>query len=308
MLDSFFKELDRLYDEGSADAVETFLLNTVENLRDGGGDRTTEYVAVINELAGFYRGMSRFEEAERLFQATVDLMDSIGGAGTIAGATVIFNFAGLMRLQRKYNDATALFLRAKSLLEELDAREDYAYASVLNNLALVYQDKGDHGTAIEYCLAAMEVVKVGGGEERDLATAQNNLAAMYYRAGDYDNAKTAVDAAIEIYERIDDNDLHIAAAYSTKAALCFAKYDYMGSRDGYRRSAEVTRSFFGENVDYAATIRNLSMVEVKLENINAALELARRAYKIMLKTYGDDDIRAKDCGAWVKQLEDMLKN
>ena len=303
MLDSFFKELDRLYDEGDAAAVERYVLDTIDIMRDG-GDRTAEFVAIINELACFYRGTSRFDESEQIFKTAVELMDTIGGAGTLAGATVIINYAGLMRLQRKNDDAIRLFLDAKRLLEELDAREDYAYASVLNNIALVYQDMGDSKTAIEYCHAAMEVIKSGAGEERDIATAQNNLAAMYYRMGDYESAGAAVDEALEIYERLDDNDLHVAAAFSTRAALDFSMKKYRQARESYKSSANVTKSFFGENADYAATIRNLSMVEAQLENMDAALNLARRAFNIMKNILGENDPRTTDCGAWVLALEE----
>ena len=136
----FFEELDALYGKGDRNALEEYLENGLAKARrDGDGDME---VAILNEMGGFYRGVSEYSLAEDYFDEAMQLMRRRGQAGTYGYAVALMNRAGNARMSGDPYHAAALFLEAREILARDRDKSDYAYVSLLNNLALTYQDLG----------------------------------------------------------------------------------------------------------------------------------------------------------------------
>jgi len=98
MLQEIFDKLDKLYSEGNSDAVEKFLKLTIASMEANEEEDKSEYVSILNELAGFYRGTSRYAESMELFSKALKIMEGNNAEDTPAYATVLLNLAGLYRL------------------------------------------------------------------------------------------------------------------------------------------------------------------------------------------------------------------
>lgn len=73
-----FSQIDGLYQQADLPAVEEKLTGALKKLEKQGKERSPEYAQVANELAGFYRGVSRYPESLHFFQTAMELLAEHG--------------------------------------------------------------------------------------------------------------------------------------------------------------------------------------------------------------------------------------
>ena len=283
-MNDFYEKLDELFLAGDHAAVETFLSKAISET----GGNTPERAGLLNELGGFYRGLSRFPESEETFKQALNIFETLGMGATPEYATVLLNLAGLYRIIGDADKAIALFSDAIKKLEEADAQDSYAYVSILNNIALAYQTKGEPAQALEFATKALQIMRAGSGNEHEIASSLNNLAAIHLQLDHLDVSDELISEALAIYDSMVEPNVHHAAALATKAALMCRSGDYDSSLLGFRRSLELTRKFFGENIEFAICKRNISEVCQLLGDISSAVEELTDSLRITKKLLGDD--------------------
>jgi tetratricopeptide (TPR) repeat protein len=296
-MEDFYGRLDELYSAGDRLAIEAFILDAVADTREGSPERAGLY----NELAGFYRGISRFDESEDTFSRALGIFEA---SGTPEYATVLLNLAGLYRIAGDADKAIQLFHTAKERLEFSGGRGSYAYISVLNNLALAYQGKNEYIPALEYAGKALELMRAGSGGGHEIAASLNNLAAIRLGMGENGAAEALVSEALGIYGGMAETDVHHAAALTTSAVILCRKGDYSGALDGFRQSLELTSRFFGENVEFAICKRNIADVYELLGDIHSAATEMHDAARILERIHGADHPVVLDAQTKLKRLRD----
>ena len=178
-LSKFFERLNELFKQGDLSAVESFMVRSLSELEHSPQKSSPEGASIMNELASFYRGVSRYSESAEYFRRALDTLERNGMNHSPQYAIIFINLAGMRRLLGQRDEATELFLKAKSMLEDAGREDSYEYASVLNNLSLVHQDAGEFEKAYEMASAALEYMRRGAGMEHEIATSLNNLAMMH---------------------------------------------------------------------------------------------------------------------------------
>ena len=301
-MQEFYKKLDELYRSGNLAEIERFIFNAVAET----GEDSAERAGLYNELAGFYKGVSRYAESEDMFKRALGIFESAGMSTTPEYATTLVNLAGLYRLTGDADKAVELFKNAMKRLQDADSRNSYAYVSALNNLALAYQAKGELARALEYAQSALEIMRAGGGNEHEVASSLNNLAAIRLQLGELDAADMLISEALEIYDGMTEPNIHHAAALATKAAIICRKGDHHGSLDGFRRALELTRRFFGENIEFAICRRNISEVNELLGDIPSAIAELSDAVRIMENIRGSRHTSVLDARKKLDQLRRKL--
>ena len=297
-MNEFYDKLDELYQAGDLTAVEDFLLDTIA----GTGSLSPERAGLLNELGGFYRGVSRYSESEETFRKSLELFESIDMSATPEYATVLLNLAGLYRIKGEVDKAIELFFGAMKKLEDAGAYDSYAYVSILNNLALAYQTKDEPEQALEYAVKALEKMRTGLGSEHEIASSLNNLAAIHLRLGELDAADSLISEALEIYDAMEETNVHHAAALTTKSVLMCRRGDYNDSLIGFRRALELTGRFFGENIEFAICKRNISEVCELLGDIPMAVAELSDSLRIMKQLLGPDHPSVKTTQAKLEKL------
>ena len=295
-MNEFYMKLDKLYSAGDFSEIESFILDAVAKAGDG----SPECAGLYNELASFYKGISRYDESEDAFAKSLNIFESLGMGTTPEYATVLLNLAGVHRLTGNAEKAIELFRDVMKRLE--DTPQSYAYVSALNNLALAYQSQGDHAKALEYAEEALKLMRVGIGSRHEIATSLNNLAAIRMSLGQPEEADQLVSESLEIYESFEEPDAHHVAALSTKAALQYRFGDYNGALNGFQRALVLTHRFFGENIEYAICKRNISDVYAILGDKQAAMTEISDAVQIMEKLLGTDHQAVKDARKKLERL------
>ena len=283
-MNDFYEKLDSLYDAGDPSAVESFIIDAVSAAQEGSFERAGLY----NELAGLYRGLNRFAESEEAFFRALDVFEAGGMEVSEGYATVLVNLAGLYRINGQADKVVNLYNSAIKKIEDVGASDSYAYISILNNLALACQEIGEYFRALEYAGKALTLMRGGVSDENEIAASLSNLAVIHLNLGELDAADQLIAEALAIYDGMTEPDVHHAAALTTKAVIsCRAGYHY-GALDGFRRALELTRQFFGENIEFAACKRNISDVYELLGDIPSAVMELTDAARILESILGPD--------------------
>jgi tetratricopeptide (TPR) repeat protein len=215
----FFERLDELFKQDDPGAVESFMLKSLSELAHSRQNGSPECASIMNELASFYRGVSRYNESAEYFRRALDTLEQNGMNHSPQYAIILMNLAGMRRLLGQPAAAMEIFLKAKSMLEDAGHEHSYEYSSVLNNLSLAHQDAGEFEKACELASAALDYMRRSAGMEHEIATSLNNLANIRLRQEKIDAAETLVSEALEIYESMTEKNSHHAAALSTWASI-----------------------------------------------------------------------------------------
>ena len=296
-INGFYKELDEYYGRYDNVATEKFLQDSLAQVEasmiipsscsscQDHSDRTGEEkyeqfteaekkwiiecsdarIAVLNEMACFYRGVSNWEASIAAFDDVKSEMEMRGMENANEYAVVILNMAGAYRLMGKFNEALDMFNRAGAIMDANGNAGDYEYAGLYNNTGLVYQDMGDMEKAAESFEKALTYLVKVPDNDAEIATNQANLAIAYYSAKKSDKAMECIDKALSIFETLDGGqNPHYAGALNTKAVMMFNGGDIAGAAENFAKAADKTKLIFGENKDYAVGCRNCSYAYEKL--------------------------------------------
>ena len=309
--DDFYKRLDEMYTTYDNEEIEKFLLTSLDNIEnaviiDGccchclGGvhdekaekdeeirwaiNRSHGIIVVLNELACFYRGISRWDDCLKTFERVKSEMEDAGLTETDNYAVVILNMAGALRLLDEREKALVYFEKAESILLKNATADAYTMGSLYNNMGLVYQDEKQFSTAADYFGKALEYTAKIADSDAEVATGLGNVAIAYYSAGDMEKANEAIDRSIVMFEKIDNGlNAHFAGTLNTKAFICFNSGMLEEAAEYFQLAIEKTEKIFGKNIDYVKACRNCSVVYSKLGNEEKSLEFKALADTAELK-------------------------
>ena len=128
--------LDGLFAAKQLNDVEPFLLAQLAQAQQE-GDKAAR-LALLNELVGYYRSISRSEDSLKMAALAMGLVAEMGLAGTPACATTLVNAATAYRAAGDLSHAAMLYEDALQIFEK-NGEQGYAFASLLNNMSQVYQ-------------------------------------------------------------------------------------------------------------------------------------------------------------------------
>lgn len=241
-------------------------------------------IAVLNEMACFYRGISQWDKSIAAFEAVKEELENRGLQNNSAYAVVILNMAGAYRLMGKFDTALEAFKNAEAIMQASKNTSDYEFAGLYNNTGLVYQDTKELAKAAECFEKALTYLEKVPDNDAEIATNRANLAVTYYNSGDKAKAIECLDKALAIFDTLDGGlNPHHAGALNTKAVMLFNSGDTAGAAETFEKAIEKTKFIFGENKEYAIGCRNASMAFDALGNKEKADFYKNTANNILAK-------------------------
>ena len=202
--------LDGLFAAKQLNDVEPFLLAQLAQAQQE-GDKAAR-LALLNELVGYYRSISRSEDSLKMAALAMGLVAEMGLAGTPACATTLVNAATAYRAAGDLSHAAMLYEDALQILEK-NGEQGYALASLLNNMSQVYQAQGRHAEAVPLYERALVLLAPLPGVDAEIATTHSNLALSLIALQRLDEAAREIEKALAIFERgPEPRDAHYGAA------------------------------------------------------------------------------------------------
>ncbi|WP_062380698.1 DUF4037 domain-containing protein [Demequina pelophila] len=261
-LDAFLRELDAIFaGRRGPDAAERHLraaLAHAEGLGDLGARLT-----ILNEMMGFWRSVSRHDEAVSAARDALALADALGLAGSEAYATTLINAATALRAAGLHDEAKGVYRDALEASRATMGATDRRLAALHNNLSILHSETGalDEAAAeLEAALAILEATSVDPGGDLDVATTLTNLALVEYSRGEQDRAGEHAARSIEICRRGGhERDPHFAAALAGQAEASFRMGRPADAAALYEDALGIIAECYGEDTDaYRVTAENLA--------------------------------------------------
>lgn len=290
-INSFFAALDGLFSSGDTSNVDCFLnrsLLQAEEEKDQGA-----VIAILNEMAGYYRSISDFPKAMGASEAAVKKLESIGKAGTVNYATTLLNMAGIYRASGNDSKAMTLYHRILGIYTAQLAADDYRLASLYNNMSAVYESCEDYAAAQSYLLKSLAIVEQSDSFASEQGVARTNLGLVLMKQGNLEAAGRYIARAVESFTSGAESDPHAAAAIAAQAQLYYIQGKYQEGLNANEKALKLIKGFFGENMDYAAVCENCADCCDKLDMPESAAQYRQTsrdiiAAKTLIRRYTDE--------------------
>jgi tetratricopeptide (TPR) repeat protein len=293
-LNALLDELDALMRAGDRNAIETWLTGLLTELELAGRTSSQEYITLLSELAGWYRGISRYSESENCYSRVLGILEENHLENTTQYARLLLNEAGLYRLMGRFEESLADNFKARGIIENSSQRDEYAFATVLNSLTLTYQTMGDFATADEIASESLAFVRTSSvADAHEIATALNNLASIRLRLDDLESAEELLREALALYDGMERENFHHGAALASMGAVLYRKSLFAEAIEQFQASCEATERFFGKNIEFASGQHNLALAYEAIGNYDSAISHQRLSEEITRGLLGAEHTRTQ---------------
>lgn len=266
-LQRFYRQLDEHYSSLDRAATERFLLASKAKARAAGEPELIRdgcpacapplspnagLVAVCNELACFYRGLSRWQQSLEAFTEAQRELELYYQTDTVQYATILLNKAGTYRYMGQPEQALSLFEQAEKLLSRRTDVPDGVMAGLYNNTGLALLDLGRAQEGLACFQQALPLVSRHAGSIVEHGSTWNNLAAAYRSLGQPQQAVEAMDRSISLLETLDEGrNPHYPAALNTRGVCRYQQGEYAAALADFSAALEITALVYGENIEFA---------------------------------------------------------
>lgn len=255
----FMDKLDRIYQSGHMGQAEEYLL---DGLKQTENQNKTASLTILNELIGYYRAVSRYEDGARCAAQAMALIEEMGLQETLNHGTTMLNIATGLRAAGKYEQAEAYYKKAQDIFEKELVEPDYRLASLHNNMGLLYAQTERLNQAKEHILKALELIDKFPGMESERAITFTNLGNVCFRLNQIEQAAAYMKNAVALFEKDSDHpDPHYPSALSGLGEACFHKGDLEEAQEYYQKALRWIERIYGKNDDWKTTNRNLETVQ-----------------------------------------------
>lgn len=220
-IDKILEELDMLFRDNRLDEIEDFLVrNEAEAEKEGDfGAR----LSILNELIGFYREMTLYENACETAAKAVKVAKDAGLAGSVAYGTTLINVANAYRAAGRFEESEAAYDQAWVIYDRELAADDFGRASFFNNQSLLYQAKEEYRKALDCLLKALSIVKMHPEAQVELAVTFTNMGQVAIRLGSDEAAEEYLLESEKLFEVIGKGDYHYCGCANALGMLYYGK-------------------------------------------------------------------------------------
>ncbi len=258
-IDEILKKLDGLFADEKLEEVELFLLSCMRQAK--AGDEYGIYISVGNELIGFYRSISRYEEAFAVAEDVLLLMEELQLEGTVHFATTLLNTATAYRAAGRYEEALGDYRRALEIYQRDLPKDDYRLAGLYNNISILLEKLDENEKSALFLQKAIQIVEKQPGSRLELATSRTNLALIQLKLNRLEEAKKLLDAACRAFEEDGGiTDAHYSAALAGQGEVCYRQGGLERALGYYEHALFEVEKHFGRNQGYGLLCGNCSLV------------------------------------------------
>lgn len=272
-IEDIFSKLDQLFAKNAVDQVEPFLLSCLEEAKEE--KNYAIYISAGNELTGFYRSISRYEEAFSVAEDVLLLMEELQLEDSVHFATTLLNAATAYSAAGRTKEALTDYTRALKIYETKLAPGDYRFAGLYNNISLLLERLGENEKAAVFLEHAIEIVEKQEDARMELATSKTNLALLFFKLKENEKAETLLSEAVSIFQQNGEHtDAHYSAALAGLGEACFHMGRLQKALDFYEQSLTELEKHFGKNASYGLLCGNCATICRQLGDLQAAQKYA----------------------------------
>jgi len=275
-IQSILKQVDAFFEENRGEEAEKLMRECVAQAVEEQDDNSL--LQLLNELIGYYRVVSRYEDAYQMGTQAISLAERMGLKGQVPYATTLLNTANAYRAGGRLTDSLELYQQAQEVYESCLSGEDMLIAGLQNNLSLLYQELEEYEKAKECQEKALEIVKSAGASYEQGVT-YANLASTCIQLDEPEEAKAYALCSIKAFQEAGAMDSHYGAALAALGAYYYKREEFERAGEYYRQAMDVVERGIGRNQDYYRLQEHLEACD---RAAGKGLAIAREYYE----TYG----------------------
>ena len=254
-------------------------------------------------LAGILVEQGRYQEAEKLARAALDVQRALGiGDSAPESASILSNLGNILVLQRRTKEAATVYAELDAAVAEWTPQRRAVFELNGSRIAALYASgQIEAGIAAAEELVKREAVRTGVNSF-DTAAARGTLAVGYARAGRDADATRAFKTAIPIMltavrENVEDDDPTVVAARSVRLQRIVEAYIGV-----LARSTDTSNEVAVETFALADAVRGHA-VQQALADASARVVAKDSALAALVRTEQD---LAKEISAQLGALNNLL--
>jgi len=251
---------------------------------------------VLTALGNFLGSQSRYVEAIRFHQQSLDIAQEIGDRN--GKGRSLCNLGNAYESLEKFQQAIEFLQQALVVQREIGDRN--LESNSLGNLGNVYRNLGQYQQAIEFYQQSLEIMREIR-DQRGEANLLNNLGISSSSLKQYQRAIEFYQQSLEIQREIGDRQGE-AASLGNLGTTYRNLGQHQRAIEFYQQSLEIKRRI-GDRRGEAASLFNMAIALTKLDNRWGASQL----YKQSKHIYEDLqlDHKVEDCKTAIYQLQQI---
>lgn len=226
-----------------------------------------------NNFGVYYNDIGDIEKSTIFYFKGLEIYEEIGyleGQGaTLNNLAISYENQGAI--------STALDYYNKSLAIRERISDEPGVAITLYNIAYIYSSQGDVYKALEYFEKSLKIERKLGSEI-GIAYCLNSIGETYLKLGNLENAQIYLDSALRIRESLGD-ELGKAQSYENMAEIYDAKDQYDSALVYMQKALEIRESG-GERRDLCFNLFNIGGIYMSLDDLENAEKYAERSRQI----------------------------
>ncbi|MCD8132091.1 MAG: DUF4125 family protein [Lachnospiraceae bacterium] len=260
--EEILQTLDMLFDSHQLEQIEPFLMEQLDNAFAHGDYNCC--ITILNELIGYYRDMSRFDEMLAACDRATQFLEQLGLQDSIPYATTLLNIATALRAMGNYDAALEEYKKVFPIYQRELEPTDTRFAALYNNISLLYQEMGNLRQSVAAQNQALHILE-GSDDTQKLAISHSNLGTTLLQMEHMDEALVHLNYAVQLFDSLPgDKDYHYSAALASLGQAYVMKEDYETARGYYLTALEEYRKTHGVTQSYYNLLDNLHYVEEQL--------------------------------------------
>jgi serine/threonine protein kinase/tetratricopeptide (TPR) repeat protein len=287
MLDGVGPEVALGRDPGMLKGI---LDKTKLHLRDEMKDQPDVEAELRGTIAGIYRQLGDFVEAEKQYRETLRLLDQVHGTENEAYVEVLNHLAETMMEREELADAEGLIRRGLSINQKLFGQVHTSVADSLHTLGMLRWRQGDLAGADELQRQALAQWRQLHDPE-NVSMTLNDLGLVLLDRGNLADAQASFTESLELRRKLlPPEHPAIAVALNNVALALWYRGDLAQAEQKQREALAMRRKLFGDDqpAETASSLHNLALVLRDRGNFPESGQNERQALTIVVKALGKD--------------------
>ncbi len=210
------------------------------------GDEHMDVVATLVQLAGAYRNLGDYDQAESTAREALTLARNLRPERHPDLCEPLVMLVSILCYQSQYDAAEEPAAEALALAHEISSDREQQI-SALQQMATIRSASGDHAEAARLTREALTMrTSRYGGNHAVLIGTWNNLGSYLRRSDDFDAAEQAFEEALRIHQEA-FGDQRDASLLNNLAGVRLAKGDFASAEELYGRARALISELAGPN-------------------------------------------------------------
>ena len=278
--------------QGKSITVREMLDEGAETLKDELKDQPQLRATLLATIAGSYRVLGEYQEANRLLEQALDDMKHLPVLPE-RDAAVVFNDLGEVQHDLgNYDDAERYYRRALNFYDQDSENASREFAEVLANLSDLYRDRGMLSEAEVFATRSVTVGRRGYGERSaEVARLMQRLGYVLQLRGEHERAQAIMRDQLDVVRAVyGDEHPFTASALNYYGIARRAAGDARGAQASLQEAAAIYRKTHGEDHLYlASTLSNLGLAYSEDGQLPEAEAALRESIRIGSNNFAADN-------------------